>query len=76
MNHGLFTSSSPTMDLAREMNINPSQARDMLHEARRRKLLTKTQRGRAGGELTEKALTVLGRLNGNKMTDQGLRLSD
>lgn len=35
--------------------------RDLLHEARRRELLTRPPRGRAGGQLTEKALALLQR---------------
>ena len=56
----LLTSSSPTADLAREMDLRPSQTRDLLHQARRRKLLTASSEGKAGGELTTKALSLLG----------------
>ena len=50
---------SPTKDLAAELQVSQSQARDLIHEARRRNLLTKGTRGQAGGELTKKALDLL-----------------
>jgi hypothetical protein len=37
----------------------PAYVRDLLHVARRRGLLTRPPKGRAGGELTEKALEAL-----------------
>lgn len=46
-------------DLARELNYNDSQVRNMLYTARRRGLLTAALPGRAGGHLTEKAFTLL-----------------
>jgi len=52
-------SSSPTHDLARDMNISPGHLRNLLGAARRRGLLTAPQSGKAGGELTAKALTLL-----------------
>ena len=52
-------SGSPTSALAAELNVSPSVARDLVHEARRRELLTPTTRGVKGGELTEKALKLL-----------------
>ena len=61
----VMSSASPTADLAREMIISPSQARDILHQARQRELLTKTRRGQAGGRLTEKALRILERTDGD-----------
>lgn len=56
----LKTSSSPTTDLAHEMDLRPSQGRDLLHQARQRKLLTASEKGKAGGALTAKALSLLG----------------
>lgn len=55
----LLATGSPTKLLASELHVSQSQARDLIHEARRRKLLTKTERGRAGGRLTEKAQRLL-----------------
>ena len=55
----LVTSSSPTTDLGREMDLRPTQARDLLHQARQRELLTASAKGKAGGELTKKALRLL-----------------
>ena len=57
----LVPGGSPTKRLAQEMGVSQSQARDLIHEARRRKLLTGSQRGQAGGELTPKALRILAR---------------
>jgi len=56
------TSSSPTKDLAVYLYVSQSQARDLIHEARHRRLLTKTKRGVAGGELTPKARDLLAAL--------------
>ena len=53
------TTSSPTKHLAAEIHASQSQARDLIYEARRRRLLTKTVRGRAGGRLTDKAKRLL-----------------
>lgn len=49
----------PTEELAREMVVSTSQLRNLLYLARCRGLLTAPQSGKAGGELTEKALTLL-----------------
>jgi hypothetical protein len=53
------TTSSPTKSLAAEIHESQPTTRDLIHEARRRRLLTKTERGRAGGRLTEKAKRLL-----------------
>lgn len=45
--------------LAKELGYSPSQVRNMLYTARRRKLLTAAPRGRAGGSLTDKAKELL-----------------
>ena len=50
---------SPVETLASQLKLRPAQARDLIHEARVRGLLTKGQRGRAGGVLTEKALEIV-----------------
>ena len=52
-------STTPLADLAGEMCLSASQVRSILYEARRRGLLTAAPKGRAGGELTEKALRLL-----------------
>jgi hypothetical protein len=55
----LKTSSTPTKDLAETRNYSPSSTRDFLNQARTRGLLTRSAKGRAGGELTEKARELL-----------------
>jgi hypothetical protein len=49
----------PTADVARRRRLSPSKVRDMLHEARRRGLLSPTVRGRFGGQLTDRAREIL-----------------
>jgi hypothetical protein len=46
-------SARPVADVAKAMGLSRSRVRDLLHEARRRGLLTRPPRGRAGGEMTE-----------------------
>ena len=55
----LSTSSTPTKDLAERHCYSPTSIRDYLNQARTRGLLTRSQRGRAGGELTAYALKLL-----------------
>jgi hypothetical protein len=50
---------SPTKALAEERHISQSSARDLIHEARSRGLLTSMGRGQAGGQLTDKAKLLL-----------------
>jgi hypothetical protein len=64
----LSTSSTPTKDLARRHNYSPTSMRDYLNQARVRGLLTPSQRGRAGGELTEKAMRLLRAEPGSEKT--------
>ncbi len=53
-------SNTEVRDLADELFISSSQIRNLLYESRRRKLLTKpAHAGRAGGELTPKAIRIL-----------------
>ena len=52
-------SASPTKALAAELVQSPAVTRDQLAEARNRKMLTRPGSGRAGGELTPKALALL-----------------
>jgi transposase-like protein len=51
----------PVEQVARILDMKPSQVRDALHVARTREpvLLTRSGQGRAGGRLTEKALEIL-----------------
>jgi hypothetical protein len=52
-------SKSPLRDLAAQLHISYSAARDDIREARRLGFLTKTARGVRGGQLTELAIAVL-----------------
>jgi hypothetical protein len=52
-------SARPIAELAKELHYSPARIRQALLTARRRGLLTDTRRGRAGGELTGKALAIL-----------------
>jgi hypothetical protein len=51
----------PVEDVAAQLGMERRYIRDLLHEARRRGLLTKPPRGRAGGRLTGKAEKLLDR---------------
>lgn len=51
--------SNRVQQLAGETNYSPSRVAGLIHEARRRGLLTAGPPGRAGGELTEKARRLL-----------------
>lgn len=53
-------------DLADDLGYSRSQVRNVLYTARRRRLLTAAQPGKAGGELTEKALALLRHDEGSK----------
>jgi hypothetical protein len=55
----LTTSSTPTKDLAEKHHYSATVMRDYLNQARSRGLLTRPERGRAGGQLTEKARDLL-----------------
>ena len=58
---------SPIMaTLADQRNVSQSSARDLIHEARQRGLLTPTKRGQKGGELTERAKKLLAENMGNE----------
>ncbi len=52
-------SSSALADLADELALSPSQARNLLYAARRKGLLTEAPGGKAGGQLTDKAKDLL-----------------
>jgi hypothetical protein len=55
----LLGSPAPLKELAAKSIYSSSQIRSFLSEARRRKLLTRSPRGVAGGELTAKAVALL-----------------
>jgi hypothetical protein len=55
----LAVSSTPTKDLAEELDQTVTSTRDVLHQARQRGLLTSGPKGIAGGELTKKAIGLL-----------------
>jgi hypothetical protein len=57
-------SGPPLQRLALEYHFDPSSIRGFLYEARRRGLLTKAPPGRAGGELTARALELLAEADG------------
>jgi hypothetical protein len=57
-------STRPVVELAERFGIDRDQVRDVLNTARSRGLLTRGVRGRAGGELTDKARAALGRGEG------------
>ncbi|HWT78643.1 MAG TPA: hypothetical protein VN648_07550 [Candidatus Methylomirabilis sp.] len=54
------TGPAPLARLADKEHLNESTIRGILQEARRRGLLTEPPPGRAGGQLTDKALALLG----------------
>lgn len=54
-----MTKPAPLQATARALGIPEARARSLLGEARRRGLLTQAPKGRAGGELTEKARRLL-----------------
>jgi len=54
-------SRSPVGDLAAEHGLNREQVRDLIHRCREKGMLPKGQPGVAGGQLTEKARSALGR---------------
>jgi hypothetical protein len=53
-------SHQPVVDVAKDLHLSTSQVRNILYQARRRGLLTgKDRQGKAGGDLTPKALELL-----------------
>jgi transposase-like protein len=60
----LAEGSTPTKDLAERLGYSASSIRDLIHQARRRGLLTRASKGLAGGELTENARRLLSIENG------------
>lgn len=56
-------SRSPVGDLAAEHGLSRAQVRDLVHEARVRGLLPKGAKGRADGQLTDKARRLLADLD-------------
>lgn len=55
----LARSPQPVADLAARHNLSPSQIRNLMHACRRRGMLTASPPGRAGGELTQRAVQLL-----------------
>ena len=62
----LGTSRSPIEAVAKEMEISRSQARDLIRETRVRGLLSWSERGKKGGQVTEKALRLLAKNQGGE----------
>jgi hypothetical protein len=52
-------SRAPVADLAAAWDYSDSRVRNLLHEARRRGLLTRPAPGKSGGQLTKKAIDLL-----------------
>jgi hypothetical protein len=50
---------SPVQRLSKRHHLSVSQIRNILYEARQRELLTDSPKGKAGGDLTEKATALL-----------------
>jgi hypothetical protein len=55
----LARSARPIEDLAARHNLSASQIRNLMHACRRRGMLTASPPGRAGGELTPRAIALL-----------------
>jgi hypothetical protein len=55
----LARSGRPVEDLAARHNLSASQIRNLMYACRRRGMLTASPRGRAGGELTPRAVALL-----------------
>jgi hypothetical protein len=55
----LARSARPIEDLAARYNLSASQIRNLMHACRRRDMLTASPPGRAGGELTPRAIALL-----------------
>ncbi len=57
--HATARGGSPIVELSKKHKTKPTRVRDLVHEARRRDLLTPGVQGRAGGSLTNKAKELL-----------------
>ncbi len=55
----LTRSGNPAADLAARHNLSASQVRNLVHACRKRGMLTAAPPGRAGGELTARAIELL-----------------
>lgn len=55
----------PVADLAARYHVSASQVRNLTYACRKRGMLTRSLPGRAGGELTEKALRLLEEADGH-----------
>ncbi len=54
-------STQPVVDVAKKLRMKPERARDLVHRARYRGLLTPAQQGRSGGKLTPNAKRLIAR---------------
>ena len=59
-------SARPVKEIATAQSLPQERVRDMIHEARKRGLLTRFEQGRPGGELTERCNEVLDLLRKDK----------
>ena len=55
----LTTSGNPVAEMAKRHHLSASQIRNLMHACRKRGMLTAAPRGRAGGELTPRAIALL-----------------
>jgi hypothetical protein len=55
----LTRSGNPVTELAARHHLSASQVRNLMHACRKRKMLTAAPSGRAGGELTARAIELL-----------------
>jgi hypothetical protein len=61
-------STRPVVDVAAQLGLTVARARDAIHQARARGLLTPGTRGRRGGALTRKALGLLDTVRARRRT--------
>lgn len=66
-------SRSPVKDLAKAHGMTEVAARAALHRARQRGLLSRQKQGKAGGELTPRAKTLLRKLRGKQDDRKGTK---
>jgi hypothetical protein len=52
-------SAAPVQELANDLCLSPSHVRNLLYNARKRGLLTASEAGKAGGDLTDRARALL-----------------
>jgi hypothetical protein len=66
-------SRTPVRDVATKYGLEATQVRDLLQEARRRDLLTRPGRGRAGGTLTDRGRNALASADRTQATKRWAR---